>query len=76
VTVLGHLQRGGTPSAADRVLATRFGVTAADLASEGTFGVMVAARGTEMVPVPLSEACEGVRGVPPELYNVAETFFG
>jgi len=76
VTVLGHLQRGGTPSAADRVLATRFGVAAADLASKGIFGVMVAMRGTEMVPVPLSEACESVRGVPPEIYDVAETFFG
>jgi len=76
VTVLGHLQRGGTPSATDRVLATRFGVAAADLAAEGKYGVMVALRGTEMVPVPLSEACETIRGVPPELYNVAETFFG
>ncbi|MGI9649475.1 MAG: 6-phosphofructokinase [Acidimicrobiia bacterium] len=76
VTVLGHLQRGGTPSAWDRVLATRFGVAAADLAAAGDYGKMVAARGTEMVPVPLAEACASVRGVPTDLYNVAETFFG
>ena len=76
VTVLGHVQRGGTPTARDRVLATRFGTTAADLAREGTFGTMVAARGTQMVAVPLAEACEGIRGVDPELYEVARTFFG
>jgi len=76
VTVLGHLQRGGTPSAWDRVLASRFGVAAADLAAAGQYGTMVAARGTEMVPVPLAEACASVRGVPPDLYDVAETFFG
>ena len=44
--------------------------------ADGSFGVMVASRGTEMVPVPLSEACASVRGVPIELYDVAETFFG
>ncbi len=76
VTVLGHLQRGGTPTATDRVLATRFGVAAADLAAEGRYGTMVASRGTEMVPIPLAEACASVRGVPTTLYNVAETFFG
>jgi phosphofructokinase-like protein len=76
VTVLGHIQRGGTPTAFDRVLATRFGTTAADLAAEGRFGTMVAARGTSMIAVPLAEACAEIRGVPPELYDVAETFFG
>jgi 6-phosphofructokinase 1 len=76
VTVLGHLQRGGTPSAWDRVLATRFGVAAADLAAAEDYGKMVAARGTEMVAVPLAEACASVRGVPGEIYDVAETFFG
>ena len=76
VTVLGHLQRGGTPTAHDRVLATRFGVAAADLAAAGTFGVMVAAKGTEMVPVPLAEVCRDIRGVDPELFDVAHTFFG
>lgn len=76
VTILGHLQRGGTPTAADRVLASRFGVTAADLVAEGAGGVMVAKRGTDMVPVPLADACREVKGVPLRLYEVARTFFG
>lgn len=76
VTVLGHLQRGGTPTAFDRVLATRFGAKAADLAAEGVDGVMVALRGTEMRAVSLEEACADVRGVDPRLYEVARTFFG
>lgn len=76
VTVLGYLQRGGTPSAADRVLATRFGVAAADLAAAGTYGVMVAAHGPDMVPVPIEDACAEIRGVPQDIYDVAETFFG
>jgi ATP-dependent phosphofructokinase / diphosphate-dependent phosphofructokinase len=76
VTVLGHLQRGGTPTAFDRVLATRFGIAAADLAAAGTSGVMTSLRGAEIVPVPLAEACAMVRGVPPDLTDVAETFYG
>lgn len=76
VSVLGHIQRGGTPSSFDRVLATRLGVAAADLAMEGASGVMVGVRGTEIVPVPLAEAVSGVRGVPESLYDVAATFFG
>ncbi len=76
VTVLGHTQRGGTPTAYDRVLATRFGVKAADLAREERWGTMVAARGTEMVGVPLAEACAEIRGVDPALYDVARSFFG
>jgi ATP-dependent phosphofructokinase / diphosphate-dependent phosphofructokinase len=76
VTVLGHLQRGGTPSAYDRVLATRFGVCAADLAAAGHTGLMVAARGTAMVPVPLADGCAEVRGVDEELFDTAATFFG
>lgn len=76
VTVLGHLQRGGTPTAFDRVLGTRLGVAAADLACAGTHGVMVAARGPDIVPVPLEEACAGIRGVDPATFDVAETFFG
>jgi len=76
VTVLGHTQRGGTPTAYDRILATRFGVKAADLVRIGQFGTMVAARGTEMVAVPLAEACAAVRGVDPTLYDTARTFFG
>ncbi len=76
VTVLGHLQRGGTPTARDRVLATRFGAAAADLAAAGTSGVMVALRGTAMVSIPLEEACAEVKGVDPAVYEVASTFFG
>jgi 6-phosphofructokinase 1 len=76
VTVLGHLQRGGTPTAFDRVLATRFGVTAADLAVAGRFGEMVAVRGDRLVGVPLADACAEIRGVPPDLLDVAATFFG
>jgi 6-phosphofructokinase 1 len=76
VTVLGHLQRGGTPTAFDRVLATRFGVTAADLAAAGRFGEMAALRGQHVVGVPLAEACAEVRSVDPALLDVAQTFFG
>lgn len=76
VTVLGHLQRGGTPSAFDRVLATRMGTKAADLAIEGRSGVMVAMRGAEIVSVPLALGCSEIRGVDDDLYNTAETFFG
>jgi len=76
VSVLGHIQRGGTPTAFDRVLASRLGVAAADLAVEGQSGVMVAVRSTEIVPVPLKEACVSVRGVDDKLYDTAATFFG
>ncbi len=76
VTVLGHLQRGGTPTAFDRVLATRFGVTAADLVAEGRFGTMAALRGGAVVGVPLEDACGDVRSVDLSLLDVAQTFFG
>jgi phosphofructokinase-like protein len=76
VTVLGHLQRGGTPSAFDRVLATRFGAKAADLAAEGQHGVMVAMRNADIVGVPLAEGCAEIRGVDDELFRVAQSFFG
>jgi 6-phosphofructokinase 1 len=76
VTVLGHLQRGGTPTAFDRVLATRLGVAAADLAADGRRGVMVALRGTKIVGAPLADACVEPRGVDAELFAVARTFFG
>lgn len=75
VTVLGHTQRGGTPTAFDRVLATRLGVAAADLAIDDQSGVMVAVRGTKIAPVPLAEACKEIRGVDEKLFNVARTFF-
>jgi 6-phosphofructokinase 1 len=76
VTVLGHVQRGGTPTARDRVLATRFGLKAADLAHEGRFGTMAALRGNAVVVVHLSEAVAELKTVPAELYDVARAFFG
>jgi 6-phosphofructokinase 1 len=76
VTVLGHVQRGGTPTAYDRVLGTRFGVGAADLAAEGKWGTMVALRGRDIVPVTLEEACASTRGVDEKLFETAEVFFG
>jgi 6-phosphofructokinase 1 len=76
VTVLGHIQRGGTPTAFDRVLATRFGVHAADMIAKGDFGKMAALRGTEIVSVALKEATAHLKTVDPALYAVAEVFFG
>jgi len=76
VTILGHVQRGGSPTAADRVLATRYGVAAVDLASEGRWGRMVALRGGEIVDVPIDEAVASLKVVPAHLYEVAEVFFG
>jgi ATP-dependent phosphofructokinase / diphosphate-dependent phosphofructokinase len=74
--VLGHIQRGGTPSPFDRVLATRFGLAAVDAVHDGQSGVMVALRGTEIVRVPLSAATAQLKLVPPERYAEAEVFFG
>jgi 6-phosphofructokinase 1 len=76
VTILGHVQRGGSPSAFDRVLATRYGVAAIDLAAKGRFGRMVALRGITVVDVPLDEAAARPKYVPEKLYEVAEVFFG
>ncbi len=75
-TVLGHIQRGGTPTAFDRVLATRFGVHAIGAVHDGDFGIMVALRGTDIVRVPLAEATRELKTVPPERYAEAEVFFG
>lgn len=75
-TVLGHIQRGGTPTAYDRVLATRFGMHAIDAVHEGAFGTMVALRGTEIVRVPLEEATRDLKTVPVERYAEAEVLFG
>jgi 6-phosphofructokinase 1 len=75
-TVLGHIQRGGTPTAFDRVLATRFGLHAIDAVHNGNFGVMVALRSTDIITVPLIEATETLKTVSPELYAEAEVFFG
>ncbi|MET8852230.1 6-phosphofructokinase [Amycolatopsis sp. NPDC004625] len=74
--VLGHVQRGGTPTAYDRVLATRFGLHAVDAVADGDFGVMVALKGTDIVRVKLSEATAELKTVPEERYQEAEVFFG
>jgi phosphofructokinase-like protein len=74
--VLGHIQRGGTPTAYDRVLATRFGVHAVDAVHEGDGGVMVALRGTDIIRVKLAEATATVKTVPRERQAEAEVFFG
>jgi phosphofructokinase-like protein len=74
--VLGHLQRGGTPTAYDRVLATRFGLHAADAVHDGAYGTMVALNGTDITRVPLAEAVGTLKTVPLERYAEAEAFFG
>ncbi len=74
--VLGHIQRGGTPTAFDRVLATRFGLHAVDAVRDGDWGKMVALRGTAIIRVPLAAATESLKTVSPELYSEAEVFFG
>ncbi|MGD9795560.1 MAG: 6-phosphofructokinase [Acidimicrobiia bacterium] len=77
VTILGHVQRGGTPNAYDRVLSTRYGLAAIDAVHDRAWGTMVALRGDDIVRVPLSEALDKTRGVDPELYEkVAAVFFG
>ncbi|GHF32041.1 MULTISPECIES: 6-phosphofructokinase [Streptomyces] len=75
-TVLGHVQRGGTPSAFDRWLATRFGLHAIDAVRDGAFGQMVALRGTDVVRVPLAEATAKLKTVPLAEYEEAKVFFG
>ena len=74
--VLGHLQRGGTPTAYDRILSTRYGLRAAEAVKNGEWGQMVALRGSEIITVPLEEATEETKTVPDDLYNAASTFFG
>ena len=76
VTVLGHVQRGGTPTPRDRVLATRYGLKAADLAHEGRFGRMAALHGDAIVDVSLEEATATLKTVPPDWYDTARAFFG
>jgi ATP-dependent phosphofructokinase / diphosphate-dependent phosphofructokinase len=76
VTVLGHVQRGGSPTPRDRVLATRFGLKAADLVHEGTFGRMASLQGDRVVDVALQDATAELKTVPPEWYDVARAFFG
>jgi len=76
VTVLGHIQRGGSPSAFDRVLGTRFGVKAAELILAGEFGRMVSLQGNKIVAVPLDQSAVAMKTVDPEFYNIAKIFFG
>ena len=76
MTILGHVQRGGTPLAYDRVLGSRFGVEAIDAASEGDYGKMVALRGTDVIRVPLSEALAEPKLLDPKMLETAEVFFG
>ncbi|GEP32963.1 pyrophosphate--fructose 6-phosphate 1-phosphotransferase [Nocardioides szechwanensis] len=74
--VLGHIQRGGTPTAFDRWLATRFGLQAADAVADGDWGTMMALRGTKIIRVPLSEGTAELKVVSPEEYAEAQVFFG
>jgi 6-phosphofructokinase 1 len=76
VTILGHVQRGGTPTAYDRILATRFGVAAVDLVHAGEFNRMVALKGTRIESVPLESALSCTKKVSPELYALAKTVIG
>jgi len=76
VTVLGHVQRGGSPTPRDRVLATRFGLKAADLIDEGQFGQMAALRGDDVIAVSLEEATAELKTVPDDWYDVGRAFFG
>jgi 6-phosphofructokinase 1 len=76
VTVLGHIQRGGSPTAFDRVLGTRFGVAAYQLVKDGKFGRMVSLRGNDIVDVPLVEATKELKTLDPKFYEIAKIFFG
>ncbi|MEO8513859.1 MAG: 6-phosphofructokinase, partial [Ignavibacteria bacterium] len=74
-TVLGHIQRGGSPTAYDRVLGSRFGVHAVEMVKEGKFGRMAALRGTEIIDIPIEEAVASLKTVSDDFYDVARTFF-
>jgi 6-phosphofructokinase len=76
VTILGHIQRGGTPTAFDRVLATRFGIAAIDAVDDGDYGKMVSLRGTDIVRVQIAEAVGKLKTLDQELFETAEVFFG
>jgi ATP-dependent phosphofructokinase / diphosphate-dependent phosphofructokinase len=76
VTVLGHVQRGGTPTPRDRILATRYGLKAADLVAAERWGMMAALKGDDIVEVPLRDAVAELKTVPPAFYEAAKTFFG
>jgi 6-phosphofructokinase 1 len=76
VVMLGHLQRGGSPTAFDRILATRFGIAAIDLVKDGKFGQMVALMGNEIISVPLKDAIGKLKTADLRLYEIASVFFG
>lgn len=76
VSVLGHIQRGGTPTAFDRILGTRFGVKAVELVKNKKFGRMVTLNGNKIMDVPLENAVQQLKTVDMELYNIAKEFFG
>jgi 6-phosphofructokinase 1 len=76
VTVLGHTQRGGSPTAFDRVLGTRFGIKAVELVLEGKFGMMTSLKGNNIEEVPLEDAVGTLKTVDKDFYSIAETFFG
>jgi 6-phosphofructokinase 1 len=76
VTILGYVQRGGSPTARDRMLATAYGVKAAEMVHDGEWGMMAALRGTKVISVPLTEALASLKSVPRDLYDIAQTFFG
>jgi len=75
-TILGHTQRGGTPSAWDRVLGTRYGICACDIVANEQWGYMSAQRGFEIIPVPLADALKSNKRLPESVYEVAKNFFG
>jgi 6-phosphofructokinase 1 len=75
-SVLGHIQRGGTPSAWDRVLGTRYGICAVDMVANEQWGYMAAQRGFEVIPVPLADALKANKQIPDDIYEVAKNFFG
>ena len=76
VTVLGHIQRGGSPTAFDRVLGTRFGVKAVELIQQGKFGYMVSLKGNRIVEVPIEKAVGTLKTVDKDFFDMAKTFFG
>jgi len=76
VSVLGHIQRGGSPTAFDRILGTRFGVKAVELVKAAKFGRMVALQGNKIIDVPLEDAVKDLKTVDMELYDIAKVFFG
>jgi 6-phosphofructokinase 1 len=76
VTVLGHIQRGGSPTAFDRVLGTRFGVKAVELVKQGKFGYMVSLKGVKIEAVPIEKAVGTLKTVDMDFYDIAKVFFG